>query len=202
MPVIEAYPGTAFIFVGSLLTLVFGVLNLIVAATCHGKTYGNALRGSVSSGSNQSISQSINQSINESMNQPTNQSINQPTNQPVNDSMNQQITQSTNQQICGQKLGPESAHAQRGLGRVIDGIGQGVVGCGFTGYRIESYLFGVWKLPAGHPRITNSIFGRRLAIGQDESISQSVNQSINQPINQSINQSISMKQRGNESMNH
>ena len=37
VPVIEAYPGTAFIFVGSLLTLVFGVLNLIVAATCHGK---------------------------------------------------------------------------------------------------------------------------------------------------------------------
>ncbi|CAJ1362791.1 unnamed protein product, partial [Effrenium voratum] len=31
IPVIEAYPGTAFIFVGSLLTLVFGVLNLIVA---------------------------------------------------------------------------------------------------------------------------------------------------------------------------
>lgn len=31
VPVIEAYPGTAFIFVGSLLTLVFGVLNLIVA---------------------------------------------------------------------------------------------------------------------------------------------------------------------------
>ena len=66
--------------------------------------------------------------------------------------MDQPITQSTNQQICGQKLGPESAHAQRGLGRVIDGIGQGAVGCGFTGYRIESYLFGVWKLPTGHPR--------------------------------------------------
>jgi hypothetical protein len=40
--------------------------------------------------------------------------------------------------VCGQKsaldLGPESAHAQRGLEHVIDGIGQGVVGCGFTGY--------------------------------------------------------------------
>ena len=31
VPVIEAYPATAVIFVGSLLTLVFGVLNLIVA---------------------------------------------------------------------------------------------------------------------------------------------------------------------------
>jgi len=31
VPVIEAYPGTAVIFIGSLLTLVFGVLNLIVA---------------------------------------------------------------------------------------------------------------------------------------------------------------------------
>ncbi|CAJ1348644.1 unnamed protein product, partial [Effrenium voratum] len=31
VPVIEAYPATACIFVGSLLTLVFGVLNLIVA---------------------------------------------------------------------------------------------------------------------------------------------------------------------------
>eukprot|EP00435_Cladocopium_sp_Y103_P037723 s2715_g10.t1 len=31
VPVIEAYPGTAVIFVGSLLSLVFGVLNLIVA---------------------------------------------------------------------------------------------------------------------------------------------------------------------------
>lgn len=29
MPVIEHYPGTAIIFVGSLLTIVFGVLNLI-----------------------------------------------------------------------------------------------------------------------------------------------------------------------------
>ena len=48
--------------------------------------------------------------------------------------------------VCRQKsaldLGPESAHAQRGLGRVINGIGQGV-----AGYRFESYLFGVWKLP-------------------------------------------------------
>jgi hypothetical protein len=84
VPVIEAYPGTAFIFVGSLLTLVFGVLNLIVAATCHGKTCGNALRGSVSSGSNQSINQPINQSVNQSINQSINQinqSINQPTSQ-------------------------------------------------------------------------------------------------------------------------
>lgn len=30
VPVIHEHPGTAFIFVGSLLTLVFGVLNLIV----------------------------------------------------------------------------------------------------------------------------------------------------------------------------
>eukprot|EP00438_Fugacium_kawagutii_P034345 Skav216700 [mRNA] locus=scaffold91:344794:345251:+ [translate_table: standard] len=33
VPVIEAYPGTAFIFVGSMLSLVFGVLNLIVAVS-------------------------------------------------------------------------------------------------------------------------------------------------------------------------
>ena len=44
--------------------------------------------------------------------------------------------------VCGQKsaldLGPESAHAQRGLGRVIDGIGQGVVGhCRLCVYRIQ-----------------------------------------------------------------
>ena len=32
VPVLEAYPLTGFIFIGSLLTLVFGVLNLIVAA--------------------------------------------------------------------------------------------------------------------------------------------------------------------------
>ena len=31
VPIIEAYPETAIIFIGSLLTLVFGVLNLIVA---------------------------------------------------------------------------------------------------------------------------------------------------------------------------
>ena len=31
VPVIEQYPATAVIFMGSLLTLVFGVLNLIVA---------------------------------------------------------------------------------------------------------------------------------------------------------------------------
>ena len=63
--------------------------------------------------------------------------------------------------VCGQRsaldLGPETAHAQRGLARVIDGIGQWVVGCGFTGYRFESYLFGVWKLPVGHPRMKNNI---------------------------------------------
>ena len=32
VPVIEHYPATAVLFMGSLLTLVFGVLNLIVAA--------------------------------------------------------------------------------------------------------------------------------------------------------------------------
>jgi hypothetical protein len=32
VPVIEHYPATALLFMGSLLTLVFGVLNLIVAA--------------------------------------------------------------------------------------------------------------------------------------------------------------------------
>ena len=72
--------------------------------------------------------------------------------------------------VCGQKsaldLGPEPAHAQRGLGRVIDGIGQGVVGCGFTGYRFESCLFGVWNLPVGHPRIKNNILEEGLPVAK------------------------------------
>ena len=35
VPVIHAAPATVMIFVGSQLTIVFGVLNLIVAVTCH-----------------------------------------------------------------------------------------------------------------------------------------------------------------------
>lgn len=72
--------------------------------------------------------------------------------------------------VCGQKsaldLGPESAHAQRGLGRVIDGIGHGAVGCGFTVYRFESYLFGVWKFPVGHPRIKSNILEEGLPLAK------------------------------------
>ena len=33
VPVIEQYPATAIIFCGSLLTLIFGVLNMVIAAT-------------------------------------------------------------------------------------------------------------------------------------------------------------------------
>ena len=40
VPVIEQYPATAIIFMGSLLTLVFGVLNLIVAAAWSQKSGG------------------------------------------------------------------------------------------------------------------------------------------------------------------
>ena len=73
--------------------------------------------------------------------------------------------------VCGQKstleFGPKDlAHAQRSLRCVMDGIGQGVVGCGFAVYRFGSYLFGVWKLPVEPPRIKNNILEEGLPLAK------------------------------------
>ena len=79
--------------------------------------------------------------------------------------------------VCGQKstleFGPKDlAHAQRSLRCVMDGIGQGVVGCGFAVYRFGSYLFGVWKLPVEPPRIKNNILEEGLPLAKDRGFHQ------------------------------